>query len=126
MSSEYAKAAARKYYHKVVRDPEKKALRDAKRVIWFDANREDQRRKQRDKKRERKAWAIEYLGGCCSRCSKTYHPAVYEFHHRDPAQKDRDPSKMLQLSLVKLTAELDKCDLLCANCHRITHHGESY
>lgn len=89
---------------------------------WRLQNAEYIRRTQRENKRKRKLWAIEYLGGKCKDCSAIFHPAVYEFHHRDPALKDRDPSKMLQLSLERLTIELDKCDLLCANCHRLKHH----
>ena len=93
---------------------------------WREANKEYIITKQREDKRKRKLWAIGYLGGCCYGCGSTFHPAVYEFHHKDPLTKDRDPSKMLQLSLTKLTAELDKCVLLCANCHRLEHHGDKY
>jgi len=84
------------------------------------------RDKQREYKRLRKLEAIDYLGSQCSHCHNTFHPAVYEFHHRNPEEKDRDPSKMLQLSWAKLKAELDKCDLVCANCHRLHHHGTNY
>ncbi len=93
---------------------------------WRDINKEYIRAKQRVYKRERKLKAIEYLGGVCKKCGGTFHPAVYEFHHRDQTLKDRDPSKMLQLSWKRLQEELDKCDLLCANCHRLTHHQENY
>jgi hypothetical protein len=94
--------------------------------LWRNNNKEYIQEKQREDKRKRKLWSIEYLGGVCSNCKETYHPAVYEFHHIDPTTKDRDPSKMMSLSLVKLTTELDKCVLLCANCHRIEHHGKTY
>lgn len=81
---------------------------------------------QREAKRKRKAEAIEYLGGKCSSCLCTFHPAVYEFHHRDPAEKENHPSKLLGMRKGRLFAELDKCILLCANCHRLEHHKESY
>lgn len=112
--------AANKYYHA---NKEVCAIR-AK--AWRDANKDYILLKQRTDKRNRKLWAIEYLGGTCSQCGEKHHPAVYEFHHTDPATKDRDPSKMLQLSLTKLIAELDKCILVCANCHRYIHHGDKY
>lgn len=111
---------ARKYYHN------NKEKVQARHKLWVEKNKESLRDKQRLKKRERKEWAISYLGGCCSKCGLTFHPAVYEFHHKKPEEKDRDPSKMLQLSLERLTAELDKCILLCANCHRLEHHKDSY
>lgn len=98
----------------------------AKAKNWRSQNKEYVILTQRENKRKRKLEAIEYLGGKCSKCEQTFHPAVYEFHHLDPLTKDRDPSKMLQLSLERLKAELDKCILLCANCHRIEHHGDKY
>ena len=114
---------ARDYYHRVKDNPEKLVNRTAKRQEWYSQNKETILEKQRAKKRERKLQAIEYLGGVCKKCGGEFHPAVYEFHHRNPAEKDRDPSKLLQLKWEKVTEELDKCDLLCANCHRIEHHN---
>lgn len=61
-----------------------------------------------------------------SKCQGIFHPAVYEFHHLDPTTKDRDPSKMLSLKWERVTTELDKCILLCANCHRLIHHESNY
>lgn len=45
---------------------------------------------------------------------------VLEFDHRNSAEKDRSVSKMatVGVSVEKLKAEMDKCDVLCANCHR--------
>lgn len=121
-SSDYQKAAALKHYYKIKADPEKLKARTERRQKWYAENKQSVLEKQRNYKRERKRQAIEYLGGRCKRCQQVYHQAVYEFHHIDPSTKDRDPSKMLSLTWDKLVAELDKCDLLCANCHRITHH----
>jgi len=117
---EMARKSAREYYHR----NKEKAAEQAKN--WRTNNAEYVREKQRLDKRTRKLWAIDYLGKTCSVCNQSYHPSVYEFHHTDPENKDRDPSKMLSLSLVRLQAELDKCILVCANCHRILHHGNSY
>jgi len=80
------------------------------------------RTKQREDKRKRKLEAIEYLGGKCNDCKNTHHPAVYEFHHLNTNGKDKDPSKLLQLRWERITNELNKCVLLCANCHRLRHH----
>ncbi len=91
--------------------------------LWREQNKDIIRQKQRESKRLRKLWAIDYLGGSCSKCGGTFHPAVYEFHHTDPESKERDPSKMLSLSKERLVSELNKCVLLCANCHRMAHHS---
>lgn len=114
---------ARRSYHRMKEDPERLAARTAKRKLWEAANKEKLRAAQRAVKRDRKRKAVEYLGGKCLDCNQQHHAAVYEFHHRDPATKDSDPSKMLGLSWQNLQDELDKCDLLCANCHRIRHHN---
>lgn len=116
---------ARDHYHRVRADPKRSAQRGAKRKEWYDKNKPTILEKQRLKKRERKLKAIEYLGGLCFSCNQSYHPAVFEFHHRDPSLKDKDPSKLLSAKWERVLEELDKCDLLCANCHRLAHHAES-
>lgn len=62
--------------------------------------------------------AIEYLGGKCSRCGYQKFYGALEFHHRDPASKEMQWSQLKKRCWDVITAELDKCDLLCANCHR--------
>jgi len=79
----------------------------------------------REKLRERKRKAVEYKGGKCERCEYDRCIAALEFHHRDPEQKEfkfgRAHGPMDQLT-PEIIAELDKCDLLCANCHREAHN----
>lgn len=66
--------------------------------------------------------AIEYKGGVCNRCSLEFIPEVFEFHHLDPSKKEFAISaKGITRSWDKIKEELDKCEMLCANCHRITH-----
>ena len=113
---------ARKSYHKRMADPDKRAAQKAVRNAWYEANKADVLIKQRDKKRQRKLDAINYLGGVCKQCHGTFHPAIFEFHHRDPTTKDADPSKLFNRSWERILEEIDKCDLLCANCHRLIHH----
>jgi hypothetical protein len=64
--------------------------------------------------------AVELLGGKCNRCSWSGHIAGYDFHH--PADdKEFTPSQMLSFSWEKFWSEAQKCELLCAICHRIEH-----
>jgi hypothetical protein len=72
---------------------------------------------------EQKLKAIEYLGGKCNKCGGEFPHYVYDFHHRDPTEKEKKTSQLRYGSWEKFKLELDKCDLLCANCHRIEHHG---
>lgn len=72
--------------------------------------------------------AIEYLGGKCADCHQTFEcVAIYEFHHRHGEQKDYPISWAISSHLPDfetMITELDKCDLLCANCHRVRHFHE--
>lgn len=66
--------------------------------------------------------AVAYKGGKCNHCHRVYPPSVFEFHHTDPSQKDFAISKSGYCrSLDAVKAELEKCIMLCANCHRIEH-----
>lgn len=77
----------------------------------------------RNRARVRKIEAIKYLGGMCYDCGKEFHQSVYEFHHLNPNEKENDGSEFLQRRKELMYKELDKCVLLCANCHRIRHHN---
>jgi 5-methylcytosine-specific restriction endonuclease McrA len=73
-----------------------------------------------------KQWAIEYKGGKCESCGLVpEYLVVLEFHHKDMNEKEFNISKESSLCLdsfqKKVKDELDKCALLCANCHRIEH-----
>jgi len=74
--------------------------------------------------KRRKVKAIHYKGGACKDCGGTFHYSVYDFHHRDPGAKDLTGSQIKRMAWKTVVAELDKCDLLCANCHRVRHWGE--
>lgn len=59
----------------------------------------------------------------CIACGYDKHQAVLDFHHLDPTQKEFNLSKIKgnsELSL-EIKQELDKCIVLCSNCHREIH-----
>lgn len=61
----------------------------------------------------------------CVKCGFD-HPAALQFHHTDPSVKDNTISHGQQhWGLERLQQEIDKCEILCANCHAIEHWGES-
>lgn len=69
---------------------------------------------------------IEKKGGVCQRCGRAYHAVVFDLHHRDKSQKSFTVSVGIgRLSKGKLMDEAEKCDLLCANCHRMEHFDGS-
>jgi len=72
-----------------------------------------------------KELAIEYKGGSCQKCGYNKCNAALEFHHLDPSEKDFSISASGNTrgwELIK--KELDKCILVCANCHREIHDEE--
>ena len=66
--------------------------------------------------------AIAYKGGKCQQCGYDRCPEALEFHHRDSSEKEFGVSSSGNTrSWAKVKGEVDKCVLLCANCHREVH-----
>lgn len=65
--------------------------------------------------------AIEYKGGKCIKCGYDKCVRSMQFHHRNPAEKDFTIGSYANLGWNKIKMELDKCDLLCSNCHGELH-----
>ncbi len=73
---------------------------------------------------ERKIYFINKMGGKCSVCGYHENISALEFHHRDPKDKEFriDVRHMSNRKMEDLETEISKCDLVCANCHRVIHH----
>lgn len=75
---------------------------------------------------DKKIEAINYKGSKCNDCSVSYPDSpyvIFDFHHLDPSEKDVNWDRLRLRSWDKITQELDKCVLLCSNCHRIRHYN---
>lgn len=71
-----------------------------------------------------KDWALDYKGKKCEYCGYDKCKEALEFHHKNPNEKDfslSDRNIKLDWELIKI--ELDKCVLVCSNCHREIHAG---
>jgi hypothetical protein len=66
--------------------------------------------------------ALEYKGNCCESCGYNKDITALEFHHKNPAQKEINPAKLYHKPWDFAKEELDKCSVLCSNCHREEHH----
>lgn len=73
------------------------------------------------KRRAIKNMLIQYAGGKCQRCGYDKIMRALEFHHKDPNGKDFGISKCLTRSIQSLKDEVDKCILVCSNCHAEIH-----
>lgn len=70
--------------------------------------------------RRKKQIAIDEYGGKCIKCGYNKCIDALEFHHREG--KEESPAYIIcRWSLERAKIELDKCDLLCSNCHREEH-----
>lgn len=72
-----------------------------------------------------KQYSVEYLGGKCMSCGWVGNLACYDIHHKDPKEKDFNPNalNLANKSLEIVKEELNKCELLCAICHREKHNN---
>lgn len=73
------------------------------------------------KRRAIKKALVKYKGGKCEICGYDKCMRALEFHHLDPLQKDFHPSQYLTRDFSILKKEVDKCMLVCSNCHAEIH-----
>ena len=66
--------------------------------------------------------ALEHMGGKCQLCGYARCAKALQFHHIDPSQKDFSISHVTR-SWERIKDEIEKCVLVCANCHAEIHAG---
>lgn len=79
---------------------------------------------QKIKARAIKHQLIIYKGGKCEKCGYNKCEGALQFHHLDPSQKDFTIAQQniaKDFDITTLYKEIDKCILLCANCHAEEH-----
>ncbi|HEX6036253.1 MAG TPA: hypothetical protein VFY83_17570 [Anaerolineales bacterium] len=98
------------------------------RKTWYESNKERHLKQVKDRKHEARTVAREYVFDYlsthpCIECGEA-DPRVLEFHHRH--DKDMGVSVMVAggYPVATIQAEIEKCDVLCANCHRKVTHTE--
>jgi hypothetical protein len=90
---------------------------------------ECQLKNERTNNQKAKEWLIS-LKTKCSKCNENRH-WVLDFHHIDPNTKNFNISEYsisgtasLETKKIKIEQEVNKCILLCSNCHRDFHYLE--
>ena len=79
----------------------------------------------RELRQKQKKNLVHLMGNECSRCkSKNLPLCCWDWHHEDPEEKAIAISQLLSGSWTRILEEIIKCIMVCANCHRIIHHGE--
>src|SRR5262245_41454680 len=105
---------------KRIRDPEKQRAYNR---AWYARHRRKAQGKVKARKKAVLAWFRAYKRTLsCIRCRES-DPVTLDFHPRNPAEKDFLPSRacFCGWGIKRIIAEIAKCDVLCANCHRKAH-----
>jgi transposase len=75
-------------------------------------------------RRRTKAKLVAEAGGCCVLCGYDRHQAALHFHHLDPTKKEFHLADTgVTRSIERLRREVEKCVLLCGNCHAEVEAG---
>jgi hypothetical protein len=81
-------------------------------------------RLQKTKKEKRAEWYAFKSDLKCTKCGFS-HSAALDFHHTNPKEKDGNVHEFVSNgNFAKAYKEIEKCIVLCANCHRIHHYEE--
>lgn len=77
-------------------------------------------------RRARQAFVAWLKASPCLDCQHAWPSVAMDFDHRDPSTKVYDVTKWAfsNWTIEKLQAEVMKCDVVCACCHRLRTHGQ--
>jgi hypothetical protein len=87
---------------------------------WYQRNSQVYLVRNVKRRRDHAALVRELKTKPCTDCGQAYPWYVMDFDHRDGTVKEFDISKGVRrgLAIARVLAEVEKCDLVCANCHR--------
>lgn len=96
---------------------------------WNKSNRNSINKRLQNNRKERKEWFIniktDFKCSICGRVCNENNFSAFDFHHRNPTEKDEIVSKIIYVwSQEHILEEIDKCEFVCANCHKIIHETD--
>src|SRR5579859_5983303 len=95
---------------------------------WYQQHKEEVIARRKQRQLDIHNWFRRYKSSlACADCGIS-HPAVLQFHHRDGAKKNFNISAVVSRakSLKQITDEIEKCDVVCVNCHAKRHWRETH
>lgn len=95
----------------------------AKAKEWIKNNPDKVARYHKKKTDERYALMVTAKSKPCMDCGGTFPPECMDFDHRNKEEKEFTIAHKRSYSKARILAEIAKCDVVCANCHRIRSHG---
>ncbi len=124
-SKSKCKLCVQKYNKQYSIDNKDKILKDKKQ--YYEDNKEKINQKQKDKRIRNKEYTdkVKAKQGCA--CGEK-DPCCLDFHHINPKTKHKEVSTLVKgaYSIKMIQEEIDKCEVLCANCHREKHFKNIY
>ena len=95
---------------------------------WYLKNKDYVIRKAREDEQKKKQFVREAKNKPCLDCKILYPYYVMQFDHRDGKQKELEIANMVNrgYGLDRIKKEIEKCDVVCANCHTIRTHNRSH
>ena len=92
---------------------------------YYENNKEIVYQRKMGRRKRLKTEAINLLGGKCNNCGYNKCLSALDFHHSKNNKEGNVASFLKNNSRQKLLKEVEKCILLCANCHRELHNPGS-
>jgi hypothetical protein len=77
----------------------------------------------KDSRKRRKEDIVYVMGGCCQICGYNRAITALDLHHLNPEDKEFGIGAILNKDWELMNSEIQKCILVCANCHREIHEG---
>lgn len=105
-----------------MRDPVKHKISQRR---WQIENRPRTARWHRERRRERRAFIQKYKSHPCADCGGVFDPVCMDFDHRPGETKRFSIAESLNSPLAEIMDEIAKCDVVCANCHRLRTHSRA-
>jgi len=93
---------------------------------WYIKNRQKKLRKNKERKQSLRSWFVKYKQKESCRCIKCGESdfRVLDFHHKTNNKTDCVADLVRNgLSKKNILKEIQKCDILCSNCHRKLHYN---
>lgn len=93
---------------------------------WYYKNRESEINRKNERRKMLQDWLQSVKDDLsCEMCGES-HNACIDFHHTNNEEKDANIGNMPQQGYSKdrILAEIEKCEVLCANCHRKEHYNQ--
>jgi hypothetical protein len=90
---------------------------------WYQKNKVSCINKSKICRKRKRDWWHDFKSQLkCNRCDEN-HPACLHFHHINPSEKEADLSQVVLVwSKKRIITEVNKCEVLCANCHAKEHY----